>query len=538
MRLIESLPFIQVEPSLNEEQEHISRVARRAMQRQEWAVVHEGANRLLAMDPREPEGHFLMGLVQKAAQKPRLAVEAFEKALSIDSNRYDAAIELANQYVIAVRNNEAIELLSRYTDHLSNSPRYLDMAGTLYSNLGLPEKSWPLYLKANELQPDIELFRANMAACAVYLGKIDKAEEIYRSLLANKPNHQRNHYHLSRLRTARNDDHINEMLKVLEETNFPPERNVFLYYAIAKEYEDLEQWDNAFKYYKAGADAVSLVADYNPREDLDLIDSIIDNCSADWLAKDPVNVSFDHTPIFVLGLPRTGTTLTERIISNHSQVRSIGENQQIEILLRSQSGIETRDRMNVEIINAVSQRDLKKFSEEYMSSVAYQLGDEPYFLEKLPYNFLYAGFIAKALPGAKLIYVKRNPLDACFAMYKQVFTWAYKFSYNLDDLAAYYIAHVRLLDHWKSLLQDRLVVVEYESMVQNQETETRKLLKALNLPFEEQCLEFETNVAASTTASSVQVREGIHDRSVERWTHFADHLAGLKDKLTAAGIPI
>ncbi len=177
-------------------------------------------------------------------------------------------------------------------------------------------------------------------------------------------------------------------------------------------------------------------------------------------------------------------------------------------------------------------------AEGYMSSVAYLLGEAPAFIEKLPFNFLYLGFIAKAWPDAGMVYVRRNPMDACFAMYKQVFTWAYKFSYSLEWLGRYYIAHHRLLQHWRQVLGERLVEVEYEAMVAEQEKETRRLLDRLSLPFEPACLAFDKNSTATTTASSVQVREPIHARSVHRWKNFARELQPLREQLEAAGIRI
>jgi hypothetical protein len=160
------------------------------------------------------------------------------------------------------------------------------------------------------------------------------------------------------------------------------------------------------------------------------------------------------------------------------------------------------------------------------------------FIEKLPENFLYLGFIAKAWPDAGIVYLRRNPMDTCFAMYKQVFTWAYKFSYSLETLGRYYVAHDRLLRHWRAMLGERLVEIQYESLVADQEGQTRMLLERLGLEFEPACLEFEKNEAASATASSVQVREKIHSRSVDRWRHFEAELRPLSRMLAAAGIAI
>jgi hypothetical protein len=170
--------------------------------------------------------------------------------------------------------------------------------------------------------------------------------------------------------------------------------------------------------------------------------------------------------------------------------------------------------------------------------VAYSLGSEPMFIDKLPYNFLFLGFIAKAYPHARIVEMRRNPMDTCFSMYKQVFTWAYKFSYTLDNLGRYFVAYQRLHRHWRDVLGDRMIDVEYESLVENQEDETRRLLDELGLEFEEACLDFDRNSTATTTASSVQVREKIHTRSVGRWTRFANELEPLKSYLEKHGIEV
>lgn len=524
---------------MNSELERFSITARRAVAAREWGVVDACASEILRREPMSAEGHFLDGLARKVEKKPLRAIEAFEKALAVDPRRYDAAVELANQYSTARRNGEAAALLEKYEPALSNSPLYLDMAGTVYTEIGLPQKAWPLYVKATELQPGVDLFQANRAACAVYLGKIDEAREIYLALLRRFPNHRRNHYHLSRLARATDFTHVNRMKAILDASDEPPENNIPLFYGIAKELEDLEQWDEAFEYYRRAGDAVSKVARHDVAKDIALIDRIIEVCDAGWLADTANDTRCDdsgRTPIFIVGLPRTGTTLTERILSSHSRVHSLGETLFLQMVLRRESGVASVENMTPEMVSALAHTDMGRIAMGYMDAVSYRLGPEPMFIDKLPFNFLYLGFIARAWPEARIVHLVRNPMDACFSMYKQVFTWAYKFSYSLDSLGRYYVAHERLRRHWQEVLGDRLVEVEYEALVANQEGETRRLLERLGLPFETACLDFERNRAPSTTASSVQVREKVHGSSVQRWKHFAPQLQGLKQYLESAGI--
>lgn len=523
---------------MKSEVKNLSNAARQAMANQDWATVHLCANGILSRDANEPEGYFFLGLIEKAQEHPRRAIEAFEKVLELDKSRYDAAVELASQYSMGRRNGEVAELLGRYEGALENSPRYLDMAGTVYSEIGLPDKAWPLYQQANRLQPEVALIKANLASCAVFVGELDVATQAYRELLAINPQHQRNHYQLARVQRATDTAHIEEMEALLAKANLPSDRNIFLYYALGKEYEDLQRWDEAFAYFEKGSDAVCSIADYDIATDIAIVDSIIKTCNRGWLEQGPPPPAQDKTPLFVVGLPRTGTTLTERIIASHSEVISVGETEFIQMVMRRESEIPGLEKMTPAMIEAIAKKDAAVISEGYLDTVRYRLGDEAIFIDKLPFNVLYLGFIAKAWPGKPIVLQKRNPMDSCFSMYKQVFTWAYKYSYSLEALGEYYIAYERLCEHWRELLGDRLVEVQYEDMVADQEQQTRQLLDRLGLPFEEACLNFEKNTAPSTTASSVQVRQKVHSQSVERWRHYEKQLQPLQEKLESAGIVV
>jgi len=520
---------------LPDETTQLSNAARQAVAAEDWARVSQCAMEIRRRSPHDAEGAFLLGLVQKAARQPEAAVQYFTEALSSNSDRYDAAIELASQDVSYNRFDDARALLERYSDHLQNSPLYLDMAGQAYFAMGLYEQAWPLYEQASRLQPDIEVFQAHMASCAVYLGKIDTARSIYRNLLKRNPRHQQTHYELAQIGRAQNDKHIKQMLKVLWKGDANPASNIFIYYALGKEYEDLGRWDEAFRFYKRAGEAVKSVANYDVADDVGLMQKIVETCSAEWLQDSPSTTKTRKTPVFIVGLPRTGTTLTDRILSSHSQVQSAGESQLLQMVLRDGSRAGNIIGITPAQIQAAAQRDPAAIAEAYVDAISHRLGDEPYFIEKLPENVLYLGLIAKAWPNARIIHLRRHPMDACFATFKQSF---FRFAYSLDDLAQYYLAYDRLSRHWRDTLGSRIIEVNYEDLVTDQEAQTRRLLESLGLEFEEACLNFEQNTAPVATASSTQVREKVHTRSVGKWKKFAKQLQPLKDQLEQGGVTV
>jgi tetratricopeptide (TPR) repeat protein len=513
----------------------ISNTARQAVAAQDWARVGACAMEIGRQTPADAEGPFLMGLVHKAARRAEAARESFQRALTLDDRRYDAAIELASQCMLLNRYDEARSLLLQYRERLVDNSLYLDMAGQTYFDMGHYEEAWSLLEQACLLQPDVETYQTHLAACAVYLGKADTAKAIYVKLLKRHPRHQKTHYELAQLARARNDAHIKQMLKVLQKGKLKPESNVYLYYALGKEYEDLGKWSESFRYYEMAGSAVKTVADYDVASDVGLMDRIVETCSASWLQDSPAKTNASKTPIFIVGLPRTGTTLTDRILSSHSEVQSVGESQLLQMVLRDGSRAGNQIGITPSQIEKASRRDPATIAAAYTKAVAHRLGDEPYFIEKFPENVLYLGLIAKAWPDARIVHLRRHPMDACFAVFKQSF---FRFAYSLDDLAEYYLAYDRLSRHWRETLGARMLELNYEDLVTDQESQTRQLLQSLGLDFEEACLHFEQNAAPVATASSVQVREKVHTRSVEKWRKFEKQLQPLRERLEQGGVTI
>jgi tetratricopeptide (TPR) repeat protein len=514
-------------------------VGLRAARANDWATVNACARDILRQDSSAPDGWFLQGLVSKAAGLTDQAIDAFATVLELDHTRYDAAIELAWQYWAAARPGKAWELLRDYRAALANSPIYLELAARTYSRLGLHKDAYAMLLRASQLQPNIGRFQEQLAASAVILGKIDEARQIYQSLLAAYPHHQRNHFELSRLQRATDDSHIRQMKETLAATDLPAERNIFLHYAIAKELEDLEDWDEAFHHYKLAGDAAHRAAHdagYRVSQDLAVIDKIMEVCTIDWLGAAGASDAPDllqRTPVFVVGLPRTGTTLVERILSSHSRVESVDETTYLPLAIRQAGGRQGGGAIDPEIIEVAAKAEPELIARSYLGLLEYRLGSSPLFIEKLPENILYLGYIARSFPRAKIVHLQRHPMDACFAMYKQSY---FRFAYSLDDIGQYYLAYHRLSRYWDELLKDRIIKVQYEELVNDLEQQSSILLEMLDLEFEPACVDFHLNRQTSATASAAQVREKAHTRSVNKWRNWERQLQPLRRTLEDAGI--
>jgi len=507
--------------------------ARRAIASNDWPSVARIASDIQFRFPQKADGPYLAAMAERKFGRAEAAAKYYEHAMRLDETRYDIAIEFAQHCLSLNRYPKARSLLSRYTARAGDSPVYLDMAGQVYSAMGLYELAWPLYERALQIQPQVEIVQMHKAACAVYLGKIDEARAIYRRILDKTPGHQRAHFEIAQLGRARDRSHIDEMEKALKAGSAKPSDNIFLYYALGKEYEDLAEWSTAFDYFERAGSAVKAVSKYNVADDVELIDAIIDTCSSEWLTDRKPGETKGKTPVFVVGLPRTGTTLTDRILSAHSRVQSAGESQLMQMVLRDGTRAGNQIGITVEQIRTAAERDPATIAEAYMAAIEHRLDDAPYFVEKLPENVLYLGFIAKAWPQARIVHLRRHPMDACFALFKQSY---FRFAYSLDDLAEYYLAYDRLSRHWRETLGSRMIEVAYEDIVTDQERQTRRLLDYLGLEFEEACLNFDTNEKPVATASSVQVREKVHTRSVGKWKNFEAQLAPLYEKLKAGGV--
>ena len=398
------------------------------------------------------------------------------------------------------------------------------------------------YKKAEAIQPNRNELQRGLASVYRFLGDIDKAGQACNKALAADPHD----YEMLNLRSSLRrqtieDNHIKELKGRLEKGVRNWRGAVQVAYAVSKELEDIEEYDEAFEYLGKGASLRRKTLKYDLKDDIKIFSAIKNAFTGEAMEAAAGHGYTSDAPIFILGLPRTGSTLVERIISSHSMVVTAGELNDFALELLKLTGAVNNGRQpaRLDLPKASLVVDMHNLGQNYINAVKPLANEKSRFIDKLPLNSLYVGLIYLALPQAKVVHVNRHPVDTCFAIYKYHFKNAYPFSYDLDELSEYYIQHHRLVEHWREVLPDGWMYdIRYEDIVTDQTRATEKLLDYLDLEWEDSCLEFHLNEQASTTGSASQVRQPLYKSSVGKWSCYENQLRPMIDKLKAAGINI
>ncbi|MDT8320183.1 MAG: sulfotransferase [Xanthomonadales bacterium] len=412
--------------------------------------------------------------------------------------------------------------------------------GMLLTRLERRQEAVACYERAALLEPGEAKHHYNVAALERSLGHSDAAERRYDEAIRLNPTDYEAWKIRSELRTQTPDaNHVAELEGLLEAGIDDARGRVQVLYALAKELEDLGEPARSFACLKQGADTRRSYMRYDVSRDLETM-AALEREYGPHLFGGPVAGDDNAEAIFVLGLPRTGTTLVERILSSHADVFAAGElthfAEQMMRLVRAQGGAPPQDRN--ELVQRSTGLDFRALGRAYIESTRPFTGHTARFIDKLPLNFLYVGLIHLALPNARIVSVRRHPLDTCYAIYKQLFVDAYPFSYDLTELGRYYVAYDRLMKHWESVLPGVVHTVRYEDVVEDLDTEARRLVAYCGLDWQPRCLAFHSNPQASTTASTTQVRQPLYRSSVGRWKDYREELAPLIEVLEAAGVPL
>tara|TARA_R110001592_G_scaffold336960_1_gene622824 strand:- start:99008 stop:100573 length:1566 start_codon:yes stop_codon:yes gene_type:complete len=467
---------------------------------------------------------------------PTMALQAINRAVNLQPEHSGWLLQQANCLMRLGRGREARPLVTSLAEDEMASGWQCASLALLLSRLELQEEAAHQYSRAIALEPDSAEHYYNLATVQRFLGDFDASETNLTRAIALNPKEFEAYSLRSQLRQQTPEhNHVAELEALLKNGVGEPRGEVRILHALAKELEDLAQPQRSFAYLKSGADLRRRLMRYEVASDIQTMEAIQQHYGPAQFDRGIQGYDNDEA-IFILGMPRTGSTLVERIIGSHSDVHAAGElnNFAIELTrLAGQPGLARE-----ELVARTTQVDFTTLGQNYIESTRPATSFKPRFIDKMPLNFLYAGLIHLALPRARLIHLERHPLDTCYAIYKTLFQDAYPFSYKLEELGRYYVAYHRLMQHWRAVMPGVIRTVRYEHVVQDTETQSRPLLEACGLPWQQQCLRFYDNPQSSTTASATQVRMPVYSSSLDRWREYREQLQPLINILDAAGIAV
>ena len=514
--------------------------------RQGWQLLSKGrvsqawqvCENLLKLAPDREATQYLVSKTALEAGRAKLALKHADKALTLSEK---AAFHLQRAQCLLVlgerkATREAVnDAISRATKDVA----VLIVAGSILNKCEDVVGALEIFRQAQRLQPDNASVLFNLATSLRFLGELEEAEEIINRVIQDCPdNHQSVLFRADLRRQTPENNHIDELEKRIAQGANDWKGEMNLYYALAKEAEDVGEYEKSFSALNRGSAVRRRHLEYDTKRDTAVLDDICNYYHDEFSCKQGNGFGSDE-PIFVVGMPRTGTTLVERILTGHSAISSAGELHDFssELVKEISRVFRGRPVAMEDIVAASLKMDFSRLGRNYIAA-ARQATDStsPHFIDKLPFNFLYCGLIHRALPNAKIIHMVRNPLDTCYAVYKTLFGQAYPFSYDLDELANYYIAYRKLMAHWQKVIPGIIIDISYEDVVADLEQQARRLIAYCGLDWEPECLEFHKSKTVSTTASAVQIRQPVYSSSIQKWRNYERQLAPLKARLVAAGM--
>lgn len=508
----------------------------------DFAAVEVLCRQLLAEQPDDAGAWFLLGRAALQAGQPERAQEWLREASVLAPDRADCLAELARVYSVLWRHGEAAAIARKALALQPEDAATLNVIAEVLQRADMPAEAYPVFARVIGKEPGMAGYQLNFASASRVLGKLKEARRACEAALDADEACLRAWSMLAELDpdglSARRFEVLVHAFAALDANMV--EANLHLGFALARALEARNDYVRAFEVLHASKQPARRMLNYSFSEDAQIFAGIMRIFdSASTVAGDGACQS--QQPVFVMGMPRTGTTVLERMLSSHPAVHSAGEVHNFGILLQRAAGDAGLGKPSPEVLSAALQAGPVGIGEDYINSIAERIGVAGRFVDKLPHNFLFAGFIARALPQAKMLCLRRNPMDTCVGNFRQLFALGfpyYRYSYNIDDTARYYVAFDRLMQHWHTLMPGRILEVCYEDLVTDPEQNIRRVLAHCDLPWDPACLSIAENTAPVTTASAVQVREGINQRAIGRWKKFAPMLSSATSILRAAGVDI
>lgn len=511
--------------------------AARQLSQRNYREAHAACMEALSLNPQSAQAFYLLGVLTADHANHTKAIELFDRALALSRADATYLAERARSRVALFDREGALDDARAAAVGAKLSARTLDTIGVVHSRLGLHADATPFFRRAIEKEPGNPSFLYNLGSALQFEGRFSEAEITFRKVLAIEPANVRAWSSLTLMQRQTKGRNDVAALEALFPKLTEADDRLHIGHALAKANEDLGDADAAMKWLGAAKALKRRSASYDASEIDDLFSAAAETVRS--FVSSAAQAETD-APIFIVGLPRTGTTLVDRILSNHDQVASAGELSDFALETKRTTRTPSPFVLDAETLRTAGGIDLVAVGKSYLARARRVVGGAPRFVDKMPLNFFYAALILRALPNARIICLRRNPADSVLSNYRQLFATSftyYAYAYDLAWTADYYACFDRFIGACREHLPaDRFTEISYEDLVSDLEPHARRLVAFCGLDWQEQCLAFHENAAPVATASSIQVRQPLYATSMNRWRRYRESLKPALDVLTARGI--
>ena len=399
--------------------------------------------------------------------------------------------------------------------------------GIARDELGQPEQAISCYEQAIVIKPDYAEAHNNLGNALIEFGRSEDAITHFEQALAIKPDFAEAHRHLTLIKPKQEQVPIIERL--LTRLPISNEDAMHYHFSLGNIYHEVEIFDKAFEHFNKANGLKRLCITYNAQNHSAYVDRLIESNTKEYFQEKATCGSDSGLPVFIIGMPRSGTTLVEQILSSHPQVHGASE---LAFFVHIEEAISKQfvaSRPYPECMSLCNDAVAEKYSEDYLDKIRVYSRDATRITDKMPHNFLRIGLIRTLFPQARIIHCQRDAMDTCLSIFINYFVdiTGNEYTYDLEEIGSYFVDYERLMAHWCDLFPSEILNVQYEQLVGDQEKISRQLVKHIGLEWDDQCLDFHLNKRAVRTASSVQVRQPLYTHSINRWKHYENQLAPL-----------